>query len=105
MQTLYKTAPTEDNWRQLTVARLKLNHRISHEMTWGKKNHIRRSNCELGNKPSNPSLAIPSGWNITTCHPKEINRAFYEVYNNLYKRDGNYPQGELDNRLQSFNSP
>ncbi len=50
MEKLLKNASTEDNWRQLTVARAKLNLNISDQIIQ-KINYIRQKDYEFRNKP------------------------------------------------------
>lgn len=50
-KALRKAAATEDNWKQLTAARAKLNITTSN-VIMQKMNYVRQKHYEFGNKPS-----------------------------------------------------
>lgn len=116
-ENLHKNASTEDNWRQLTAARAKLNIMMSDEITQ-KMNYIRQKEYEFGNKPGKllahqikkeqaekTIKAIHLRENKITYHPKDINQTFFDFYNNLYKSQGGCSQEELDNYLSNIKLP
>ena len=115
-EALHKATPTEDNWRQLIVARAKINLNMSNEITT-QMNYVRQKHYEFGNKPSKllahqlkkeqterTIKAINFNDNITY-YPKEINQAFFEFYNTLYKSQNSHSQEELDQYLQNKKLP
>lgn len=88
-EALHKSAPTQENWRRLNVARAKINLNMSNEITV-QMNYVRQKYYEFGNKPSKllahqlerkketerTIKAIHLNNNIMY-HPKEINQAFF----------------------------
>ena len=115
-EALHKTSATEENWRQLMAARAKINLNMSKEVAT-QMNYVRQKHYEFGNKPSkllahqlkkeqNERIikAIYLDNNVTY-HPKEINKAFFEFYNELYKSQSAYSQEQLDQYLENKKLP
>lgn len=81
-------------------------------------NYVRQKEYEFGNKPGKllahqlkkeqaekTIKAVHLKENKVTYHPKEINQAFFEFYNNLYKLQGGHSQDALDDYLKNIKLP